>query len=70
MTVSLVYLVAWAGTVKQTVSKNFFVLSIDSLITVLQCWDPDPGLLDPNTDPLVRGMDPGPDQAPDPSLFL
>jgi hypothetical protein len=31
------------------------------------------GLLDPDTDPLVRGMDPNPDPAPnpdpDPSLF-
>jgi hypothetical protein len=39
--------------------------------------DPDPirrirtflGLLDPQQDPLVRGMDPNPDPAPDPSII-
>ncbi len=27
------------------------------------------GLLDPDPDPIVRGMDPDPDPAPDPSII-
>jgi hypothetical protein len=27
------------------------------------------GVLDPDPDPLVRGMDPAPDPAPDPSII-
>jgi hypothetical protein len=55
----------------------FNVLCLPSTNSVADPDPPDPhvlGLLDPDPDPLVRGMDPDPDPAldpdPDPSIIM